>query len=92
MSSIQPGSWSDFTFSIPHDARKVFDAAMHGLVGVDYKPIAVATQVVAGTNYCFLCEATPIYPSATPYAAKVYLYQPLHGHHPHLVQIIHDKP
>jgi hypothetical protein len=34
---------------------------------------------VAGTNYCFLCEATVVYPGATPYAAKVYIYQPLQG-------------
>lgn len=92
MSPAQPGSWTDFNFNISHDARKAFDAAMHGLVGVGYKPLAVATQVVAGTNYCFLCEATPVYPGATSYAAKVYIYQPLHGQHPHITQIIHDKP
>ena len=91
VSTIQPGSWNAFNFNISHEARAIFDAALHGFVGVRYKPLAVATQIVAGTNYCFLCEATVVYPGATPYAAKVYIYQPLQGN-PHITQIIQDMP
>lgn len=91
MSTPQVGGWTPFNFQISHEARHVFEAALHGFVGVGYKPLAVATQIVAGTNYCFLCEATVVYPGATPYAAKVYIYQPLQGN-PHITQIIHDTP
>lgn len=92
MARIQLGGWTDFTFHISQDARRGFNTAMRGLVGVSYKPLAVATQVVAGTNYCFLCEAIPVYPGATSYAAKVYTYQPSEGHQPYIMQILHDKP
>ena len=91
MSTPVPGGWTHFNFNISHEARKVFETALHGFVGVGYKPLAVATQVVAGTNYCFLCEATVVYPGATPYAAKVYIYQPLQGA-PHITQIVQDMP
>lgn len=90
-SEVIPGGWTDFNFTISPDAHKVFETALHGFVGVRYKPLAVATQVVAGTNYCFLCEANVVYPGATPYAAKVYIYQPLHGH-AHITQITKDRP
>jgi len=91
MSTSQVGGWSSFNFNISHEARKAFDTALHGFVGVRYKPLAVATQIVAGTNYCFLCEATVVYPGATPHAAKVYIYQPLEGN-AHITQIIQDMP
>ena len=92
MASIQPGGWTDFNFNISVDARKVFDTAMQGLIGVSFRPLAVATQVVEGINYCFLCEAIPDSPGATSYAAKVYIYQPPQGQHPHLTKVINDKP
>lgn len=85
------GGWTGFNFHISPEALKVFETALHGFVGVHFKPLAAATQVVAGTNYCFLCEAAPVYPRATHYAAKVYIYQPLEGH-PHITQIIKDTP
>lgn len=37
--------------------REVFEAATKELVGVTYTPVStLATQVVAGTNYAFLCK------------------------------------
>lgn len=35
--------------------RVIFESAMKGHVGVDFKPVAVASQVVNGVNYIFIC-------------------------------------
>lgn len=48
-------------------------------VGVDYVPLAVATQVVSGINYRFFCNAKGVYPGSTNDAAMVQIYQPLDG-------------
>lgn len=61
------GGWSitDDT-SITPEAQEVFDQAMESFTGVGYEPVdLLATQVVAGTNYCFLCRGTVIVPDAT---------------------------
>ncbi len=60
--------------------KAIFEKALEGLVGVDYEPIAcLGTQVVAGTNYCFLAKATVVYPDATPKYVLVYIYADLEG-------------
>ena len=41
--------------------EKIFNKAIKGLTGVNYKPTALlARQVVAGTNYAFLCQGTTV--------------------------------
>ncbi len=66
--------------AITPEARDAFEKAMEGLVGVNYTPAALlGTQLVSGTNYCFLCEATVVYPDAKPYYAIVSVYQDLQG-------------
>ena len=41
--------------------KKIFNKAVKGLTGVTYKPVALlAKQVVAGTNYVFLCQGTTV--------------------------------
>ena len=61
-------------------SQEAFDKAMEGFVGVDYTPLALlGTQLVSGTNYCFLCEATVVYPDAQPYYAIVSVYEDLQG-------------
>lgn len=42
--------------------RELFRRATAGMTGVSYTPESVATQVVAGTNYRFICTAK----TATP--------------------------
>ena len=37
--------------------RELFRRATTGMTGVSYTPESVATQVVAGTNYRFICTA-----------------------------------
>ena len=44
---------------IPQDAKDVFDKAAENLDGNELEPMALlGTQVVAGTNYAFLCFST----------------------------------
>jgi hypothetical protein len=88
---IMLGAWTSFNFNINPSDVAVFETSLSGLVGVGYKPLAVATQVVAGVNYCFLCQAMPVYPDASSFAAKVYIYQPLQGE-PHVTKIEHVAP
>ena len=65
---------------ISESAQGAFDKAMEALVGVDYTPLALlGTQVVSGTNYCFLCEASVVSPGAQPYYAIVSVYEDLQG-------------
>ena len=78
------GGWSfnqgELALNRNPDAKAAFAKATKGLVGYVYEPIAlVGTQVVAGTNYCILCRATPVYPNAESSFALVYIYEDLNG-------------
>ena len=62
------------------DAQSAFDKAMESLIGVNYVPVAlIGTQLVSGTNFCILCEASVVSPDAKPYYALVYIYRDLQG-------------
>ena len=66
--------------TLPEDAQATFDKAREGLVGAVYTPVALlSTQVVAGTNYCILCQIAPVVPDPVPVWALVYLYADLQG-------------
>lgn len=75
------GGWSAAEDNTVTEERKaVFDKALEGLTGVDYEPIAyLGSQVVAGTNHCFLCRATVVYPDAEPTLKLVFIYEDLEG-------------
>lgn len=62
---------------VGEDDLKVFQEAMGGLEGVDYEPLIVSTQVVAGTNYKFICNAEAVVLNPRPYLAEVSIFQPL---------------
>ena len=65
---------------LPDDAQAAFDKATEGLVGATYTPVALlSTQLVAGTNYCILCQITPVVPDAVPTWNLVYIYADLEG-------------
>ena len=52
-------SWTGNPLEIPDDVKYIFDRATDELIGEPYNYEAIAilgTQVVAGTNYCFLCR------------------------------------
>ena len=54
----------------------IFNKAMENHLGVDFKPVAVASQVVNGTNYLFICVGRPVVaqPTAALYAIKIYTH------------------
>ena len=91
MSTQIPGGWSDFSFTLTPEATAVFKAALTGLVGVVYTPLAFATQVVAGLNYCFLCEGKVVIPSNPEFPALVYIYKHFEGA-PHITEISRINP
>ena len=78
-----PGGWQNVPHEaaeLPAEAQAAFDRAVDGLVGANYVPVALlSTQVVAGTNYCILCQVTPVTPDAMPTWALVYVYADLQG-------------
>lgn len=83
---VMVGAFTPFSTQISTEAKEVFQKAMNGLLGVNYTPLAVSTQVVEGTNYRFFCNAKVVYPNANNDAAMVEIYQPLNGE-PHIRQI-----
>ena len=74
------GAWSDWNYGITKETKGIFDKAFKGFVGVGYKPVCFATQVVNGTNYAFLCEATMTDRMATKFIAMVHIHVRLDGH------------
>ncbi|SCW62979.1 hypothetical protein SAMN02910456_02256 [Ruminococcaceae bacterium YRB3002] len=60
--------------------RALFSKAMDKIVGAAHAPSALlGTQLVSGTNYCFLCRSTAVTPDAKPYYTLVYIYADLNG-------------
>jgi len=54
------GGWQiPASLEVTAEAKKAFDEAIGKLDGFGYEPVELlATQVVAGTNYCLLCRST----------------------------------
>ena len=66
--------------ALPEDAQTAFDRAVEGMDGANYTPVALlGTQLVAGMNYCILCQITPIVPDAESGWGLVYIYADLQG-------------
>lgn len=78
MSTHMVGGWSPF-HELTEENKEVFAKGIEGLVGVKYSPLVVATQVVAGQNYAFFCNAQVVYPGAQPYPAMVHMFSDLDG-------------
>ena len=96
MAEMIAGGWTEFDFDISDEAKQVFDQAFEGFSGVVYTPLAVATQVVQGVNYCFLCKGEIVYPGMPQFAAKVYIFEPLKSDtpdgKPHITEIERVRP
>ena len=74
--------------AVTEEAQKVFDSAMPDHDRVKYDAVALlGTQVVAGTNYCFLIRTVMDEPDAQPSYQIVYIYQDLDGN----VQVLEVK-
>ncbi len=78
MSNVS-GGWTEFKTEITPDEMKIFKEAINGLVGVNYTPLAVASQVVNGTNYDFFCNGQVVRPNALNRAYLVKIFKPLEG-------------
>lgn len=72
--------------------RAVFEAAMKDAGGVTYKPLKVSRQVVAGTNYRFLCQGISSEPGQRRFWAVVRIFAPLPGRGAPSVTEIHQVP
>lgn len=73
------GGWETVTDGYKHaisdEAREAFEGALEGYVGMNLDPqIVLATQVVSGTNYAFLCTGERVVkdPVTGWYIAVVY--------------------
>ena len=65
---------------IPEEVLTAFAKATEDLEGCTYTPVALlAAQVVAGTNYCLLCQTQIVTPDAPIGYALVYFYEALDG-------------
>ena len=73
-----PGSWQYQPYLTTYDSF-IFYNAIGKHPDYFYRPIAVAKQVVNGTNYRFMTIAEPEQPDLTPHFAIVEIYQPLNG-------------
>ncbi len=85
------GAWSNFDFTLTPQAKDAFETAMQPLFDARYTPFAFASQLAAGTNYCFLCDVQYASPFPDENAVKVYIYQPSHGQ-PHHYRIVPIRP
>lgn len=77
------GGWSKFRALEPEDA-KLFKEIVT-LQGVEYEPFAVATQLVAGTNCKFLCNATSVTRPPRDFLAVVTIFVPLEKTEPAVI-------
>lgn len=71
------------------EEQEIFDRATAELLGVDYTPVAVlATQLVSGMNYAYLCSSKAVTPEAEPEWCIVVVYNNLQNESS--VSSIHD--
>lgn len=75
---INYGGWTNYR-DVKEQDQALFTKVMSHLLGVKYTPLRVATQIVAGTNYRFLCEAETITHLTYEYHVLVYIFKPLPG-------------
>lgn len=73
-----PGSWTYQPYLTPYDSF-VFYNAVGNQSDYFYRPIAVAKQIVNGTNYRFITIAEPKAENLSAHFAMVEIYQPLNG-------------
>ncbi len=83
---IITGGMTAYRTQISQEEQAVFKKATERLLGVQYAPVAVATQVVNGINYSFFCNTKGLYVNAPNQAAMVDIYAPPGGD-PHITGI-----
>ncbi len=77
------GAWQAAAWeaqALPEGAQAAFDKATEAADSAHYTPVALlSTQLVAGMNYCILCQVTPVDADAALTWALVYIYADLQG-------------
>lgn len=73
-----PGSWTYQPYLTPYDSF-IFYNAIGEQSDYFYRPIAVAKQIVNGTNYKFITIAEPKTDNLPAHFAVVDIYKPLSG-------------
>jgi len=64
--------------TVTQERSDLFYKALGNLVGVEYTPVAyLGSQVVAGTNHCFLVQKRIVIPDAIPSYILVFIYEDL---------------
>ncbi|WP_028313057.1 hypothetical protein [Derxia gummosa] len=74
-----PGGWTEWQFVATPNVQALFEDVTTKLLGVKYKLVAYATQIVAGTNYAFLVEGTVVVPNGKNFISVIRVYVPLEG-------------
>ncbi len=84
-----PGGWQNWVFEVTGSAAAAFQQALavQPLV-TTYFPLASASQVVSGINYCFLCQVQTLTSPVSNSAAMVYVNQPA-GSTAHYVKTVY---
>ncbi|MBI9053254.1 MAG: hypothetical protein JEY96_05520 [Bacteroidales bacterium] len=75
---VIPGAYTPF-HCVSEQEKNLFEKVIKNLQGVKYDPVLVSSQLVAGTNYKFFCNAKIVYPDAPWYTAMVMIFEPLPG-------------
>ena len=88
-SATLPGGWNPYQNPTQEDLAVFNEATNDGhFGGVDYQPLSVSTQIVAGTNYKFKCGAENPPPAIAIWEAIVVIFKPHDG--PPYVTSIHN--
>ncbi|EAQ66956.1 hypothetical protein MED121_13550 [Marinomonas sp. MED121] len=72
------GTYGPFSSLLDERAMMCFKEATAHFDDFIYTPVAVATQVVSGTNYAFFCDVNSK-ESSQVYSAMVTIFKPLDG-------------
>lgn len=72
------GGWSYQSYITPYESF-IFYNAIGKQNDYFYTPVAVAKQVVNGTNYKFMCVAKPLRKNLAPHFAIVNIYKPINS-------------
>jgi hypothetical protein len=70
------GAYGEFG-EVSGESREALAEAQKSFAGSDFTPCAVATQIVAGRNYRFAGNISPVTKKPSSYPALVTVYKPL---------------
>lgn len=79
------GGWNPY-HKLTNEDQVIFNEAIKGIIGVNYSPYLVSTQVVAGMNYRFKCSVSLPGPEEVVWKAIVDIFKPLQGN-PYVIGI-----